>query len=202
MNVVKDPLLKAESNKVPIGDGQNGWAAIKKKAEESTVPKNVAQCKMKYLSNVYIDDGSWQGTNIDFLDHWSDTCCVCKEYISCTHLDDTLKLEMVKNAGKGAPHLASVEANLDLYHRMGHLTMPMDFDGYFKVLKSAVENYDDKVGSTACANTCHASMYHLQHTSMNAVALAMVKTQAACFAQTLAQLTHLGIDSQRVIRND
>jgi hypothetical protein len=44
-----------------------------------------------------------------------DSCCVSKEYTSFTHLDDTLKLEMVKNAVKGAPHLASVEANSDLY---------------------------------------------------------------------------------------
>jgi hypothetical protein len=70
MDVVKDPLLKADLNKVPVGDGQKGWAAIKKKAEESTTTKNAAQCKMKYLSNVCIDDGSWQGTNEGFLDHW------------------------------------------------------------------------------------------------------------------------------------
>jgi hypothetical protein len=25
---------------------------------------------MKYLGNVCIDDGSWQGTNKGFLDHW------------------------------------------------------------------------------------------------------------------------------------
>jgi hypothetical protein len=31
MDVVKDPLLKVELNKVPVGDGQKGWAAIKKK---------------------------------------------------------------------------------------------------------------------------------------------------------------------------
>jgi hypothetical protein len=115
MDVVKDLLLKAELNKVPVGDGQQGWAAIKKKAEESTAAKNDTQHKMKYLSNVCIDDGSWQGTNKDFLDHWCDTCHVCKEYTSFTHLDDTLKLEMLKNAVKCAPHLASVEANLDLY---------------------------------------------------------------------------------------
>jgi hypothetical protein len=34
----------------------------------------------------------------------------------------------------------------------------MDFDGYFKVLSSAAENYDDKVGSTVHANTRCASM--------------------------------------------
>ena len=78
MDVVKDPLLKAELNKVPVGDGQQGWAAIKKKAEESTAAKNAAQHKMKYLSNVCIDDGSWWGTNKGFLDHWHNTCCVCK----------------------------------------------------------------------------------------------------------------------------
>ena len=115
MDVVKDPLLKAELNKVPVSDGQQGWAAIKKKAEESTAAKNAAQYKMKYLSNVCIDDGSWRGTNKGFLDHWHDTCRVCKEYTSFTNLDDTLKLEMLKNAVKGAPHLASVKANLDLY---------------------------------------------------------------------------------------
>jgi hypothetical protein len=59
---------KAELNKVPVGDGQKGWAAIKKKAEESTAAKNAAQCKMKYLSNIRIDDGSWRGTNKGFLD--------------------------------------------------------------------------------------------------------------------------------------
>jgi hypothetical protein len=85
------------------------------KAEESTAAKNAAQCKMKYLSNVCIDDGSWRGTNKGFLDHWHDTWCDCKEYTSFTHLDDTLKLEMLKNVVKGAPHLASIEANSDLY---------------------------------------------------------------------------------------
>jgi hypothetical protein len=94
MDVVKDPLLKAELNKVPVGDGQQGWTAIKKKAEESTAAKNASQHKMKYLSNVRIDDGSWRGTNKGFLDHWSDTCRVCEEYTSFTHLDDTLKLEV------------------------------------------------------------------------------------------------------------
>jgi ABC-type branched-subunit amino acid transport system permease subunit len=34
-----------------------------------------------------------------------------KEYTSFTHLVDTLKLEMLKNAVKGAHHLASVAAN-------------------------------------------------------------------------------------------
>jgi hypothetical protein len=111
MDVIKDPSLKAELNKVPVGDGWQGWTAIKKKAEESTAAKNAAQCKMKYLSNVCIDDGSWWGTNKGFLDHWHNTCCVCKEYTSFTHLDDTLKLEMLKNAVKGAHHLASVVAN-------------------------------------------------------------------------------------------
>jgi hypothetical protein len=57
MDVVKDPLLKAEWNKVPVGNGQQGWTAIKKMAEESTATKNTNQCKMKYLSNVCIDDG-------------------------------------------------------------------------------------------------------------------------------------------------
>jgi hypothetical protein len=59
---------------------------------------------------------------------------------------------MLKNAVKGAPHLASVEANLDLYQQMGHSMMPMDFDRYFEVLSSAAENYDDKIGSTVCAS--------------------------------------------------
>jgi hypothetical protein len=59
---------------------------------------------------------------------------------------------MLKSAVKGAPHLASIEANSNLYQRMVHSMMPMDFDGYFEVLSSAVENYDDKVGSTVCAN--------------------------------------------------
>jgi hypothetical protein len=76
MDVVKDPLLKAELNKVPVGDGQQGWAAIKKKAEESTAAKNASQCKMKYLSNVHIDNGSWRGTNKGFLDHWHLTLLV------------------------------------------------------------------------------------------------------------------------------
>jgi hypothetical protein len=83
------------------------------------------------------------------------------------HLDDTLKLEMLKNAVKGAPHLASVETNSDLYQRMGHSTMPMDFDGYFEVLSSAAENYDDKVGSTVRANTCHASMHSTSYDTFN-----------------------------------
>ncbi len=67
MDVVKDPLLKAELNKVPVSDSQQGWAAIKKKAEESTAAKNAAQHKMKYLSNVRIDDGSWQVQTKAFL---------------------------------------------------------------------------------------------------------------------------------------
>jgi hypothetical protein len=66
---------------------------------------------------------------------------------------------MLKNAIKGAPHLASVEANSDLYQQMGHSMMPMDFDGYFEVLSSAAENYDDKVGSTMRANTRRTNMH-------------------------------------------
>jgi hypothetical protein len=159
MEVVKNPLLKAELNKVPVGDGKQGWTAIKKKAEESTAAKNAAQCKMKYLSNVCIDDGSCWGTNKGFLDHWCDTCHVCKEYTSFTHLDDTLKLEMLKNVVKGATHLASIEANSDLYQQTGHSMMPMDFNGYFEVLSSAAENYDDKVSSTVHAKTRCTSMH-------------------------------------------
>jgi hypothetical protein len=146
MDVVKDPLLKAELNKVPVSDGQQGWTVIKKKAEESTAAKNASQHKMKYLSNVCIGNGSWQGTNKGFLDHWCNTCRVCEEYTTFMHHDDTLKLEMLKNAVKGAPHLASVETYSDLYQQMGHSMLPMDFDGYFEVLSSAAENYDDKVG--------------------------------------------------------
>jgi hypothetical protein len=167
MDVVKDPSLKAELNKVPVGDGQQGWAAIKKKAEESTATKNASQHKMKYLSNVCIDDGSWRGTNKGFLDHWCNTCRVCEEYTSFTHFDDTLKLEMLKNVVKGAPCLASIETNLDLSQQMGHSMMPMDFDGYFEVLSSAAENYDDKVGSTVCANTRHASMHSTSYDTFN-----------------------------------
>ena len=159
MDSVQDPSLKAELNKVPVGDGQQGWAAIKKKAEASTAAKNAAQRKMKYLSNVCIDDGSWRGTNKGFLDHWRDTCRICEEYSSFVHLDDALKLDMLKNAVKGAPHLASVEANSDLYQRMGHSTMPVDFDGYFEVLSSAAENYDDKVGSTTRSNTRRVNVH-------------------------------------------
>jgi hypothetical protein len=43
-------LLKAEWNKVPVGNGQQGWTAIKKMAEESTATKYTTQCKMKYLA--------------------------------------------------------------------------------------------------------------------------------------------------------
>jgi hypothetical protein len=94
---------------------KGGQTAIKNKAEESTATKNASQRNVKYLSNVRIDDGSWWGTNKGFLDHWHNTCCVCEEYTSFTNLDDTLKLKMLKNAVKGAPHLASVETNSDLY---------------------------------------------------------------------------------------
>jgi hypothetical protein len=67
---------------------------------------------------------------------------------------------MLKNEVKGAPHLASVEANLDLYQWMGHSMMPMDFDGYLKCCHlAAAENYDDKVGSTVRANTRRARMH-------------------------------------------
>jgi hypothetical protein len=45
-------------------------------------------------------------------------------------------------------------------------------------------------------------LHHLQRTSANEVAPATVITQAACLAQTLAQLTHLRIDSQSVFCND
>jgi hypothetical protein len=86
-------------------------------------------------------------------------CHVCEEYTSFTHLDNELKLEMLKNAIKGAPHLTSMEANLDLYQQIGHSMMPMDFNGYFKVLSSAAENYDDKVGWTTCTNTHRANIH-------------------------------------------
>jgi hypothetical protein len=49
---------------------------------------------------------------------------------------------------------------------MGHSTMPM-FDGYFEVLSSAAENYDDKVGSTVRANTCHISMHSTSYDTFN-----------------------------------
>jgi hypothetical protein len=53
-----------------------------------------------------------------------------------------------------------MEANLDLYQQMGHSMMPMDFDEYFEVLSSTAENYDDKVGSTTCANTHQVNALH------------------------------------------
>jgi hypothetical protein len=96
-----------------------------------------------------------------------DTCHVCKEYTSFTNLDNTLKLEMLKNMVKGAPHLASVEANLDLYQQMGHSIMPMDFDGYFEVLSSAAENYDDKVASAVCATTRRVGMHSTSYDTFN-----------------------------------
>jgi hypothetical protein len=74
---------------------------------------------------------------------------------------------MLKNVVKGAHHLASIEANSDIYQQMGHSTMPMDFDGYFEVSSSAVENYDDKVGSTVRANTRRASMHSTSYDTFN-----------------------------------
>jgi hypothetical protein len=56
--VLSRTLRSNQLNKVPVSDGQQGWTAIKKKAEESTAAKNASQHKMKYLSNVCIDDGS------------------------------------------------------------------------------------------------------------------------------------------------
>jgi hypothetical protein len=47
---------------------------------------------------------------------------------------------------------------------MGHSMMPLVFDGYFEVLSSAAENYDDKVGLTMCANT-HCSLTNMHSTS-------------------------------------
>jgi hypothetical protein len=76
---------------------KGGQPSSKKKAEESTTGKNAAHHKIKYLSNVSINDGSWQSTNKGFLDQWQDTCHVCEEYTSFTHLDNELKLEMLKN---------------------------------------------------------------------------------------------------------
>ncbi len=68
---------------MPVSDGKKGRATIKKKAEESTATKNAAQYKKKHLSNVSINDGSWQGTNKGFLDliykllnRWKTTLCV------------------------------------------------------------------------------------------------------------------------------
>jgi hypothetical protein len=50
---------------------------------------------------------------------------------------------------------------------MGHSTMLIDFDGCFDVLSSAAENYDDKVGSTVCANTCRTSMHSTSYDTNN-----------------------------------
>jgi hypothetical protein len=43
----------------------------------------------------------------------------------------------------------------------------MDFDGYFEVLSSAVENYDDKVGSTVRTTTHHAGMHSTSYDTFN-----------------------------------
>jgi hypothetical protein len=149
VDIIQESSLQAIVNAGPVGDGQTVWMNIVTKAEKSTTAHISLQSLTAYLTTSKIRDGSWQGTDTAYLNHWKQQMCKLVEYSPMTPMTDDFKLTLLKNAVQDASHLASVESAYDITTWLGSSAPgAIDNNGYMEVLISATQNHDAKISPT------------------------------------------------------
>jgi hypothetical protein len=162
VDIIQESSLQAIVNAGPVGDGQTVWTNIVTKAEKSMTAHISLQSLTAYLTTSKIRDGSWQGTDTAYLNHWKQQMRKLVEYSPMTPMTDDFKLTLLKNAVQDASHLASVESSYDVTTWLGSSAPgAINNNGYMEVLISATQNHDAKILPTTrsqnrCANA-HSS---------------------------------------------
>jgi hypothetical protein len=162
VDIIQESSLWAIVNAGPVGDGQTVWMNIITEAKRSTTARISLQLLTAYLTTSKIRDGSWQGTDTAYLNHWNEQMRKLVEYLPTTPMTDDFKLTLLKNAVQDAPHLASMESAYDVTTWLGSSTPgAINYKGYMEVLLSAAQNHDAKISPTTrsqnrCANA-HSS---------------------------------------------
>jgi hypothetical protein len=119
VDIIQESSLQAIVNAGPVGDGQAVWMNIVTEAEKSMTAHISSQSLTAYLTTSKIQDGSWRGTDIVYLNHWNKQMRKLVEYSPTTPMTDDFKLTLLKNAVQDAPHLASVESAYDVTTQLG-----------------------------------------------------------------------------------
>jgi hypothetical protein len=146
VDIIQESSLHAIVNAGPVGDGQTVWTNIVTEAETSTTARISSQSLTAYLTTSKIRDGSWRGTDTAYLNHWNEQMHKLVEYSLTTPMTDDVKLTLLKNAVKDAPHLASMESAYDVTTWLGSgAPGAIDYNGYMEVLHSAAQNHDAKI---------------------------------------------------------
>jgi hypothetical protein len=162
VDIIQESSLRAIVNAGPVGDGQTVWTNIVTEAKKSTTARISLQSLTAYLTTSKIQDGSWQGTDTAYLNHWNKQMRKLVEYSPTTPMTDDFKLTLLKNAVQDASHLARVESAYDVTTRLGSgAPGAINYNGYMEVLLSATQNHDAKISPTTqsqnrCANA-HSS---------------------------------------------
>jgi hypothetical protein len=146
VDIIQESSVRAIVNAGPVGDGQTVWTNIVTEAKKSTMARISSQSLTAYLTTSKIRDGSWQGTDTAYLNHWNKQMCKLMEYLPTTPMTDDFKLTLLKNAVQDTPHLASVESAYDVTTWLGSGTPgAINYNGYMEVLLSAAQNHDAKI---------------------------------------------------------
>jgi hypothetical protein len=149
VDIIQESSLRAIVNAGPVGDGQTVWTNIVTEAKKSMTARISSQSLTAYLTTSKIRDGSWQGTDTAYLNHWNEPMRKLMEYSPMTPMTDDFKLSLLKNAVQDASHLASVESAYDITTRLGSSAPgAIDYNGYMEVLLSAAQNHDAKISLT------------------------------------------------------
>jgi hypothetical protein len=160
VDIIKESSLRAIVNAGPVGDGQTVWTNIVTEAEKSTTARISLQSLTAYLTTSKIRDGSWQGTDTVYLNHWNEQMRKLVEYSPTTPMTDDFKLTLLKNAFQDTSHLASVESAYDVTTWLGSgAPGAIDYNGYMEVLLSAAQNHDAKISSTTRSQNRHANAH-------------------------------------------
>jgi hypothetical protein len=142
-------FLWAIVNAGPVGDGQTVWTNIVTETKKSMMAHISLQLLTAYLTTSKIRDGSGQGTETVYLNHWNEQMCKLVEYSPMTPMTDDFKLTLLKNAVQEASHLASVESAYDVTTQLGSSAPgAINYNGYMEVLLSATQNHDAKISLT------------------------------------------------------
>jgi hypothetical protein len=160
VDIIQELSLWAIVNAGPVGDGQTVWTNIVTEAKKSTTARISLHLLTAYLTTSKIQDGSWQGTDTGYLNHWSKQMPKLMEYLLTTPMTDDFKLTLLKNAVQDAPHLARVESAYDVTTWLGSGTSgSINYNGYMEVLLSAAQNHDAKISPTTQSQNRHANAH-------------------------------------------
>jgi hypothetical protein len=87
VDIIQESSLQAIVNAGPVGDGQTVWTNIVTEAKKSMMAHISLQSLTTYLTTSKIRDGSWQGTDTAYLNHWNEQMCKLVEYAKFYSID-------------------------------------------------------------------------------------------------------------------